>query len=175
MRLFEDLALFLAGLAVALVAVSLLRIGSGFWTLIQLPVVFMALAVFYVNDKRLASLAAGLGLGLDAMSAYPFLTWTCIVGGTTLTGWWLSRTVFTNRSLPSLLLLGASMRLAYFILQLAFSRAGELVGGTVWYMITGVAVWRSLFAVGIEMALLVLFFMTHIRLRGERSRMLSHL
>jgi hypothetical protein len=67
------------------------------------------------------------------------------------------------------------MRLAYFILQIAISRAGELVGGTVWYLITGVAAWRSLFALGIEMALLVVIFVMHIVLRGERARMLTHL
>ena len=175
MRILGDVALFLTGLAAALATVSLFRIGFGVWTLVQLPVVFMALAVFYLNDKRLASLTAGLGLGLDAVSAYPFFTWTCILGGTTLVGWRLSRTLLTNRSLPSLLLLGASMRLAYFILQLAFSRAGELVGGTAWYLISGVGARRTLYALGIEMALLAIIFVVHISLRGERARMLTHL
>jgi hypothetical protein len=175
MRFLEDIALFLVGLAAALATVSLFRIGLGIWTLVQLPVIFLAIAVFYLNDKRLASLTVGFGLGLDIVSAYTFFSWTCILGGTTLVGWWLSRTVFTNRSLPSLLLLGASMRLAYFILQIALSRAGELFGGTVWYLITGVAAWRSLFALGVEMALLVVIFVMHIVLRGERARMLTHL
>ena len=97
------------------------------------------------------------------------------MGGTTLVGWWLSKNVFTNRSLPSLLLLGAAMRIAYFIFELAFSRAGELFGGTVWYLITGIDALRALYAFGVEMALLVVVFIVHVRVRGERARMLTHL
>jgi hypothetical protein len=175
MRTIQDICMFFAGLAIALITASLARFGVGVWPMVQLPLIALALAVFYLNERHLASLAAGLGLGLDALSAYPFLTWTCIIGGTTLVGWWLSKAIFTNRSLPSLLLLGAAMRLAYFLLELGFSRVGSLFGGTVWYLPGSINALRGFSSIGIEMAVLVVVFGVHIRLRGDRARMLTHL
>jgi len=174
-RCFEDLALFLLGLIAALAVVSVFRIGGGIWQSVQLPVVFMALAVFYLKEDRLASLATGMGLGLDLVSVYSFFSWFIIVGGMVLTGWWLSKSVLTNRSLPSLLLLGLSMRLVFSFFEIIVSRVGELVGSSVWYIMVFAENWRMLFAFGIEMFLLVFVFVAHARLRGERTRMLTHL
>jgi hypothetical protein len=175
MRFFEDIGIFMAGLAVALFTVSVTRIGAGVWSLIQLPIVCLVLAVFFLKESRLAAFAAGLGLALDAVSSYAFFTWVIILGGTTLAGWWMSKTVLTNRSLPSLMLLGAAMRLIYFIFELGFSRVSALAGGTVWYLVSGIQATHVVAAFGIEMLILAVFFFVQLRLRGDRSRMLTHL
>jgi hypothetical protein len=174
-HLLEDLGMFLCGLAVALLTVSVTRLGSNAFALFQLPIVCLVLAVFFLKENRLAAFAIGLGLGLDAVSSYAFFTWTVVISSTTLAGWWLSKTVLTNRSLPSLMLLGAAMRLVYFLFELCFSRISGLVGGTVWYLITGINPVRVLEAFGLEMLFLLVFFTIHVRVRGERARMLTHL
>jgi hypothetical protein len=175
MRLVYDIGLFFAGLIAALLSVSVVRSGGATWGLVQIPVIILAVTVFFMKESRLAALTVGLGIGLDALSVYPFFTWTMIVALTALTGWWLSKTVLTNRSLPSLIMLGAAMRIIYFIYELVLSRMGQLFGGSVWYMVTGIDIWRALTAFGIEMAALSLVFFIYVRSRGELSRMLTHL
>jgi hypothetical protein len=167
--------MFIIGLAAALLSFSAMRLGAGPFGLIQLPIVVLVLGVFFLKESRLASLAAGLGLGLDLVSSYAFFSWTLIVAATTLAGWWISKTVLTNRSLPSLLLLGAAMRAAYFIFELGTSRLGEIAGGTVWYRVSGVRALGLAEAFGLEMLVLAACFFIYVRLRGERSRMLTHL
>jgi len=174
MRIVSDIGLFVLGLMAALVSVSFARSAGGAWGFVQIPVIVLVLAVFFLKENRLASLAAGIGIGLDVLSAYPFFIWTAIIVATVLVGWWLSKTILTNRSLPSLILLGTAMRLAYFIFELAFSRMAEIFGGSVWYMASGIDLWRMLIAFGIELAALIAFFIIYMRSRGERSRMLTH-
>jgi hypothetical protein len=175
MRFFRDTILFMVGLLLALFSVALARLGYGAFGLVQIPIIALVVTVFFFKESRLAALAAGLGLGLDAMSAYPYLTWTMILAATALFGWYLARTVFTNRSLPSLIMLGVAMRIAYFVFELAFSRAAEVFGGTVWYEASAIDPVRVLGAFGIELASLAFVFIIYVRSRGERSRMLSHL
>jgi hypothetical protein len=175
MRFVSDLGLWLIGLAAALLCVSFARLGGGAWGMVQVPVIVLTLAVFFLKEKHLAALAIGLGIGLDLASAYPFFVWTAIVAATAFAGWWLSKTVLTNRSLPSLILLGAGMRLAYFIFELVFSRTAQVFGGSVWYMVTSINFLNVLLAFGIELVALVVAFMVYVRSRGEHSRMLTHL
>lgn len=175
MRFISDIGLFLSGLAFALLSVSAVRSFGDPWGWVQLPVIIIAAAVFFMKDSRLASLTAGLGLGLDALSAYPFFTWTMILSITALSGLWLSKTVLTNRSLPSLVLLGAVMHAVYFVFELVFSRASQLFGGSVWYRLRGADLPRNFIAFAIEMAILAIIFIIYVRSRGERSRMLTHL
>jgi len=174
MRFLSDLGLFALGLIAALFSVSIVRLAPAPWGMVQLPIIVLSLMVFFAPERHLAAFALGLGIGLDAMSAYPFFVWTAIVAAAALCGWWISRTVLTNRSLPSLILLGAAMRLAYFIFELAFSRAAELFGGSVWYLMSAIQVESVLAAFGIELATLAIVFIIYARLRGERSRMLTH-
>ncbi len=174
-HLIEDAAMFGAGLSVALFTVSAMRLDDSAFSLVQFPVVCLVLAVFFLKENKLAALSAGIGLGLDLVSSYAFLTWTAVICGTVLAGWWLSKTVLTNRSLPSILILGGAMRIAYFIFEAAFSRLSGLVGGTVWYLPTGINPGRVLAAFAIEMLLLAGFFFIHVKVRGERARMLTHL
>ena len=175
MRFVSDLGLFVSGLITALISVSFARLGNGPWNLVQIPAIVLVLAVFFLKENRLAALTVGMGVGLDILSAYPFFIWTAILAATTLIGWRLSKTVFTNRSLPSLIILGTAMRLAFFIFELVFSRMAQIFGGSVWYMILAIDLWRVFVAFGIEMAALVVFFFVYMRSRGERSRMLTHL
>lgn len=174
-HLLEDLAFFVAGAAASVFTVAVMRNGEGAFSLVQLPVVCLVLAVFYLKENKLAALAAGMGLGLDAVSSYAFFTWTAVICGTTVAGWWISRAVLTNRSLPSLLLLGAAMRVAYFLLEAGLSRVSGFFGGTVWYMPSGISLSRVFAAFAIEMLLLLVFFAVHMKARGERARMLTHL
>jgi len=175
MRFIRDIILFFIGLLLALFSVALARLGYGAFGLVQIPIIALVTMVFFFKESRLAALTAGLGLGLDAMSAYPFLTWTMILAATALFGWYLARTVLTNRSLPSLIMLGVAMRLGYFIFEIAFSRAAEFFGGTVWYMVSTIDLPRVLGAFGVELAALAVIFVIYVRSHGERSRMLSHL
>ena len=175
MRIVSDIGLFVLGLMAALVSVSFARSAGGAWGFVQIPVIVLVLAVFFLKENRLASLAAGIGIGLDVLSAYPFFIWTAIIVATVLVGWWLSKTILTNRSLPSLILLGTAMRLAYFIFELAFSRMAEIFGGSVWYMVMSINFLNVLLAFGIELVALVAAFMIYVRSRGEHSRMLTHL
>lgn len=174
MRLLADFILFALGLAAALMGAALARQDGSVWNMVQVPLIVMVLAVFYLQEKQLAALAVGVGLGLDIVSAYPFLTWLLIIGGLALAGWWIAKNILTNRSLPSLILLGLAMRVIYLFLELGFSRLGEVFDGTVWYKLTGVSAGRLFEASGIELLILVVCFIIHLRLRGERSRMLSH-
>jgi len=173
MRILSDIGLFLLGLTVALFSISVAR-PAGPFALIQFPVIILVLAVFFLKENKLAALTAGMGIGMDVLSAYPFMTWFVILGGTTFVGWWISKNVLTNRSLPSLILLGTLMRLAYFILELAFSRLAEVFGGTVWYKIASVNVWGASEAFALEMLALIIFFFVHVRVRGDHARMLTH-
>lgn len=175
MRIFSDLGFCCLGLATALLCISFARLGVGPWGLVQVPVIVLALAVFFLKEKYLAALAIGIGVGLDLASAYPFFVWTATIAATAMVGWWLSKTLLTNRSLPSLIILGAAVRLAYFIFELIFSRTAQIFGGTVWYMVTGIDLIRVLTAFGIELVVLVAVFMIYVRTRGEHSRMLTHL
>jgi len=163
------------GLAAALLSVSFARLGNGAWGLVQIAVIVMTLAVFFLNEKYLAALTVGLGVGLDTMSSYPFFVWTAIVTATVITGWWLSKTVLTNRSLPSLILLGIGMRVSYFIFELSFSRASQIFGGSAWYLVSDINISGVLIACGIELCALFVAFMIYVRVRGEHSRMLTHL
>jgi len=174
MRFARDIGIFILGLLVALSSVALSRIGGEVLGLVQIPVVGLVITVFFFKESRLAALVAGLGLGLDLMSSYPFLVWTAILAATAVFGWWLSRTVLTNRSLLSLIMLGAAMRLAYFVFETVVSRAAELFGATVWYMASTMDPLSALAAFGIEMAALVVVFIIYVRSRGERSGMLTH-
>lgn len=175
MRFVSDLGIFVLGLAAALLSVSFARASSGLWGPVQIPVIVLALAIFFLKEKRLAALTIGLGVGLDAVSAYPFFVWTAILVATTLVGWWLSKTVLTNRSLPSLILLGAAVHVAYFLFELIFSRIAQIFGGSVWYMISVFDLRRMLVAAVLELLALVLFFIIFMRALGERSRTLAHL
>jgi hypothetical protein len=174
MRFIYHVWFFMLGLLAALASVSLVRPGNGSWNLVQVPVIVLTLAVFFFKEDGLAALTIGMGLGLDIVSAYPFFSWLVILAATALVGWWLSKTVLTNRSLPSLVLLGAAMHLAFFVFELAVSRAAQIFGGSVWYMVSEIDLWRALIAFGIEMAVLAIIFIIYVRLRGERSRMLTH-
>jgi hypothetical protein len=167
--------MFIAGFAAAIFTVAAMRLDDGPFSLVQLPVLGLVLAVFFLKDSRLAAFALGVGLGLDAVSSYSFFAWTAIICGTAFVGWWLSKTVLTNRSLPSLMILGGAMRIAYFIFEAGFSRLSGLFGGTVWYLPTGINIGRVLTAFAIEMLILLGFFVIHMRVRGERARMLTHL
>lgn len=174
MRILSDLGIFAAGLLLALASTSVTRVFGGSWGVVQFPIIALALAVFFLSDERLIPLAIGIGLGLDVVSSYPFLTWTVIVGGTAFAGWWIAKNVLTNRALPSLILLGAAMRVTYFILEVSISRFSELAGGSVWYRV-GLMNWRNVaLAFAIEMIIMIVFFMIHVRIRGERTRMLTH-
>lgn len=173
MRLFVDLGLFLLGFLVALLSVSAARPGGAF-SLIQFPVIILVLAVFFLKENKLAALATGMGIGMDVLSAYPFLTWFIILGGTTFVGWWMSKNVLTNRSLPSLILLGTVMRLAYFVFELVFSRLAGIFGGTLWYKIGSIDVIGAGEAFVIEMLALIIFFFVYVRIRGDHSRTLTH-
>lgn len=167
--------MFIAGAAASLFAVAVIRLAGGTFSLIQFPVVCLVLAVFFLKESRLAAFVVGVGLGLDMVSSYSFFTWTVIICGTAASGWWLSKTVLTNRSLPSLMLLGTAMRIAYFLLEAGVSRLSGLFGGTVWYLPSGINIGRVFGAFGIEMLILAIVFVAHMRIRGERARMLTHL
>lgn len=175
MRILNDILMFLLGLAGALLSFSAMHLSPGPLGLFQLPIVVLVLGVFFLKESRLASLAAGLGVGLDLVSSYAFMSWVLVVGGTTVAGWWVSKTVLTNRSLPSLLLLGAAMRATYFVLELGVSRLGQLAGATVWYRVSDVRILGLAEAFGLEMLALAACFLVYVRARGERARMLTHL
>ncbi len=175
MRLAADIGLFLCGLTLALLGVSVARSFGGPLGSVQTAVIVLAAAVFFLKESRLAALTAGLGLGMDALGAYPFLAWTMILAATALAGLWLSKTVLTNRSLPSLVLLGVGMHAAYYVFELAFSNAARLFGGTVWHHFGPFDFAGALAAFAIEMAALAAIFMVYVRSRGDRSRMLTHL
>jgi hypothetical protein len=110
MRIILDIGLAMVGLVIALLSISVIRMGGATWGLVQIPVIVLVAMIFFVKESRMAALTIGMGLGFDLMSSYPFFVWTAILSATAFSGWWLSRTVLTNRSLPSLLLLGAVMR-----------------------------------------------------------------
>jgi hypothetical protein len=174
MHLLRDIALFFLGLLAAIATVALTRFAGSTLVMVQIPVIVVIIMVFFFKENRLAATTAGLGLGLDLVSAYPFLSWTVILGATAFFGWWISRTVLTNRSLPSLIILGVSMRAIYFVFELIVSRAAELFGGTVWYKITQVDFFHAFTASAAEMVALAAIFSIYVRVRGERSRMLTH-
>lgn len=175
MRLLVNLGFFSFGVLVALLAVSLARVSAGPLGIVQYPLIVLALAVFFWNAERLAALVVGLGVGLDVMSSYPFLSWLIILAGTAAVGYYLSQIFLTNRSLPSFLLLGAVMRVVYFLFELSVSRLSVFVGGTVWYSFSGRNLLDVFSAFGLELLFLVAIFIGYVRWRGDRSRMLSHI
>ena len=117
MRAVSSLGLFIFGLLAALSSVSFIRSVGGSWGFVQIPLIVLVLAVFFLKENRLAALTVGMGIGLDILSAYPFFIWSVILIATVIVGRWLSKTVLTNRSLPSLVILGAAMRLIYFVFE----------------------------------------------------------
>ncbi len=175
MRILADIGLFVLGLFIALASVSVTRVFGGPWGIIQFPVIVLVLVVFFTSDERLAAIAVGVGLGLDAVSSYPFLSWTVIVGGAALAGRWVAKKVLTNRSLPSLVMLALAVRVAYFALEAAVSRMSQVFGGTVWYRLGLTNLANVAMAFTVEMAVLIVVYIIHVRVRGERSRMLVHI
>jgi len=175
MRSFFNILFLLAGLAAALACYSMLAIFDGWPRSLNLPVVLVVLAIFLLAEDRALALALGAGLGFDLASGYPFFAWTAVMLATFLVCFWLSRSFLTNRSLPSLLMLGAAAPIAFVIFEAGLSRALAAVGGTVWFSFAGVSVLSLLVSMALELGLLTVIFIIYLRFRGERSRMLTHL
>jgi hypothetical protein len=174
MNFFFDFLFFVGGAAFSVFFSTAWQLGTGFVSAMQLPAVMVILAVFYLKEKYLPSLIIGMGIGLDIFSPYPFFTWTLVVGLTAAAGWWIGRNVLTNRALPSLLILFLVIRFIYFILQSSLSRLGKFVGGNFWYLPGESGTLGLLITVALELFCVVGYYLIHIRLRGEQSRMLTH-
>ena len=170
-----NLALFFAGIVIDLFAISVIGPWGGIWGELRLPIIVLTLAVFYLQFESALALTLGLGLGLDLVSVYPYFSWVLIMGAALAAGRWLSQTYLTNRSLPSLMLLGAALSLISLFAEFIVTYVFSLLIGSVSYIVSWESIPASAAALGLGLLIMAVYFMINVRLRGERSRMLTHL
>jgi hypothetical protein len=161
---------FIAGGAVALITVGLVRtLPDGFGAM-SLAAVTLTVAVFFTKPDRVFAFATGVGLGLDQWSAYPFFTWSALMLGAAALGIWLFGSYFTNRSLFSFLILGSVVHIGITLGQFTISHIGSFVFHQPFALnLNGDSLADILKGIGIGLVSLYIIFSLYTRVRGRSA------
>jgi len=168
MRVFVQLLAMLTGLALALLTIGAARSIPGTVQAISLVALGLTLVIFFFSSSHTLPFSVGLGLGLDAFSAYPFFVWTLCVLCVAVFGQWMSRCHLTNRSLFALLALGLLLRIAITILVPAVDMLAVFIlrHGIMPTVSVSILV-DTLKAIGIELVILFTIFIFYSRVGGR--------
>jgi|GEM_PF-2093303 len=175
MRAIGNILLLLFGLLIGAFMVGGVRAFAGVIGAVSLPSLAIVITLFTLAPDRTLALAAGIGLGLDALGGYPFPSWTIIMVLAASGGVWIARAFLTNRSLFALVLLGIVMRAILLALTGAVSwTAALIVSSPLAFRPDGAWALANVQAVSIELILLIIFFMGYAKRGGRMSGTLAH-